>query len=127
MEGSSQRQARGEARNAAEVAGECHGATEELGDAKEAPDDGWSRLSAVVRSAAHDTEENRRGGSHPRSMAGGCWVGEAHHVGVVLKEVPAGMARARDHLSLMLASAASTDGRRLRGGLRLVAQGREEG
>jgi hypothetical protein len=68
----------------------------------------------VVRSAAHDTEENRRGGSHPRSMAGGCWVGEAHHVGVVLKEVPAGMAQARDHLSLMLASAASADGRRLR-------------
>jgi hypothetical protein len=60
----------------------------------------------MVRSAAHDTEENRRGGSRPRSMAAGCRVREAHHVGGILEEVPAGMARARDHLSPMLASAA---------------------
>jgi hypothetical protein len=65
VEGSSRWQAGGEARNA----GECHGATEELGDMKEALDDGWRKLSTVVCSVAHDTEENRRGGSHPRSMA----------------------------------------------------------
>jgi hypothetical protein len=81
----------------------------------------------VVRSAAHDTEENRRGGSHPRSMVAGCWVGEVHHVDVVLEEVPAGMARARDHLSPMLASVAPADGRLLQSGLRLAVQGREEG
>jgi hypothetical protein len=57
-EGSSQRQGGGEAGNAVEVASEHHGATEELGDMKEALDDGWRRLSAVVHSAAHDTEEN---------------------------------------------------------------------
>jgi hypothetical protein len=114
-------------RNAAEVAGECHGATDELGDTKEAPDDRWRRSSTVVRSAAHDTEENWCGGSHSWSMAAGCRVGEVHHVGVVLREVPVGMAQARDHLSPMLASAALADGRRLRGGLRLAAQGREEG
>jgi hypothetical protein len=113
--------------NAAEVDGERHGATEELGDAKETPDDGWRRLSVVVRSAAHDTEENRHGGSRPRSMAAGYRGREVHHVGVVLREVPVGMARARDHLSSMLASTALADGHRLRGGLRLAAQGREEG
>jgi hypothetical protein len=92
-EGSSWRQAGGEAGNAVEVAGERHGVIEELGDAKPAPDNGWRRLSVVVRSVAHDTEEDRCGGSHPRSMqlvagserrttsvqySGGCrldWVG----------------------------------------------------
>jgi hypothetical protein len=69
VEGSSRWQARGEVRNAAEVASECHGATEELGDTKEALDDGWRKLSTVVCSVVHDTEENRRGGSRPRSMA----------------------------------------------------------
>jgi hypothetical protein len=81
----------------------------------------------VVRSATHDTEENRHGGSRPRSMVASCRVGEVHHVGMVLGEVPAGMARARDQLSPMLASAASVNGRQLRGGLRLAMQGREEG
>jgi hypothetical protein len=81
----------------------------------------------VVRSAAHDTEENWLGGSRSWSMVAGCRVGEVHHVGVVLGEVSVGMAQARDHLSPMLASAALADGRRLRGGLRLAAQGREEG
>jgi hypothetical protein len=94
---------------------------------KEALDDGWRRLSAVVHSAAHDTEENQRGGSRPQSMVAICQVREAHHISVVLGEVPTGMAQARDHLSSMLASTASADGRRLWGGLRLAAQGREEG
>jgi hypothetical protein len=116
-EWSSQRRAGGEAGNAAEVADEHHGATEELGDAKEAPDDRWRRLFAVVRSAVHDTKENQCGGSRARSMVAGCRVREAHHVRVVLRVVPAGTARAIDHLSLMLASTASADGRRLRGGL----------
>jgi hypothetical protein len=74
----------------------------------------------VVRSVAQDTEENPRGGSLLRSVAADCQVREAHHVDVVLEEVPAGTARPRDHLSPMLASAAPTDGRRLRGGLRLL-------
>jgi hypothetical protein len=78
--------------NTAEVTGECHGATEELGDVEEALDDGWRRLSTVVCSAAHDTEENRSRGSRPPSMAAGCQFGEVHHVGGVLGEVPAGMA-----------------------------------
>jgi hypothetical protein len=90
-EGSSWRQAGGEAGNAAEVAGERHGIIEELGDVKPAPDNGWRRLSVVVRSVAHDTEEDRRGGSHPRSMAAGCGVREAHHIGAVLRVVSAGL------------------------------------
>jgi hypothetical protein len=126
-EGNSRWQVGEEAGNAAEVAGERHGATDELGDANEAPNNEWRRLSAVVRSAAHDTEQNRHGRSLPWPMATGCRVGEVHHISVVLGEVPARTARARDHLSPMLASTASTDGRRLRGGLRLAAQGREEG
>jgi hypothetical protein len=93
--------------------------TGELGDAKEAPDDGWRRLPVVVRSAVHDTEEIRREGSHPRSVAASCRVGEAHHIDVVLGEVPAGTARPRDHLSSLLASVARADGRRFQGSLRL--------
>jgi hypothetical protein len=41
--------------NTIEVAGERHGAIEELGDMKAALDDGWIRLSVVVCSTAHDT------------------------------------------------------------------------
>jgi hypothetical protein len=119
MEGRSRRQAGGEAGNAAEVASARHGATGELGDVKEAPNDRWRRLSVVVRSTAHDIEEIQREGSHPRSVAVGCRVGEAHHVDVVLGEVSAGTAQPRDHFSPMLASAAPANGRRLRGGLRL--------
>jgi hypothetical protein len=83
-------QAGGEAGNATEVASEHHSATKELEDAEAAPDDGWRRLSAVVHSTAHDTED-RHGGSHPRSMAASCRVREAHHVGTVLGVVPVGL------------------------------------
>jgi hypothetical protein len=54
-EGSSWWQTRGDVGNATEVAGERHGAIEELGDMKAALDDGWIRLPVVVCSTAHDT------------------------------------------------------------------------
>jgi hypothetical protein len=54
-EGSSWWQTRGDVGNATEVAGERHGAIEELGDMKAALDDRWIRLSVVVCSTAHDT------------------------------------------------------------------------
>jgi hypothetical protein len=66
---------------------------------KPAPDNGWRRLSVVVRSVAHDTEEDRRGGSHPRSMAAGCGVREAHHVGAVLRVVSAGLGGGAERLA----------------------------
>jgi hypothetical protein len=111
-EGSSWRQAGGEAGNTAEVAGDSHGATEELGDAKSAPDNGWRRMSVVVRSVAHDTEEDQRGGSHPWSMAAGCGVREVHHVGAVLRVVSAGVAGAVERLATdnVLATAGSGAG-----------------
>jgi hypothetical protein len=66
----------------------------------------------VVRSVAHDTEEDRCGGSHPRSMAAGCGVREVHHVSAVLRVVSAGVAGAVERLATdnVLATAGSGAG-----------------
>jgi hypothetical protein len=70
-EGSSWWQAGEEAGNVIEVAGENHNTTEELGDAKAAPNGGRRKRSTGMCLAVHGAGENRCGGSCPRSMAAG--------------------------------------------------------
>jgi hypothetical protein len=71
VEGARRWQATGEAEDANEVVGERHMVEAEVRDTETAPDEGRRRLSTGKCLMTHGAGENRRGGSHPRSMAAG--------------------------------------------------------